>query len=213
MAMGMNARCISGTLSKSDAATNCLVMESCEAAFARTQRFLALSVCTPSPVATVSKGCRRSPLDAAVRASSSKNARLPSSRPSAHLSSMRYTSGRVMAVSPADLRRTLAARVVRSRARAEARRAGAVDAARAVCRELVREGAIGEAWLIGSAAWGAFGDRSDIDIVVRGLASGDAVSLSDRLADRARIEVDLLRWEELHETFRSRILAEGERLA
>lgn len=118
-----------------------------------------------------------------------------------------------MAVSPEDLRRTLAARVSQSRAEAEARRAGAVDAARAVCRELVREAAIGEAWLIGSAAWGAFGERSDLDIVVRGLASGDAVALSDRLAGCARVDVDLLRWEELDESFRSRILALGERLA
>lgn len=126
---------------------------------------------------------------------------------------MRYPLRLRMAVSPADLRRTLAARATRSRADAEDRRARAVDAAHAMCRELVAEGAIAEAWLIGSAAWGAFGDRSDLDIVVRGLASGDAVSLADRLADCVQIEVDLLRWEELDDSFRSRILALGERLA
>lgn len=102
--------------------------------------------------------------------------------------------------------------MTRSRAEAEERRAKAVDAARAVCRELVGDGAIVEAWLIGSAAWGAFGERSDLDVVVRGLRSEDAVALADRLAERAGIEVDLLRWEELDESFRTRILAAGEKL-
>ena len=33
------------------------------------------------------------------------------------------------------------------------------------------------AWLIGSLAWGGFGERSDVDVVVRGLDWNEAMTL------------------------------------
>lgn len=118
-----------------------------------------------------------------------------------------------MAVSPAELRRTLIDRARETRRADEARRARAVEAIRGACEELARTGALDAAWLIGSAAWGGFGERSDVDLVVRGLLPARLTETADRLSASAGVAVDLLRWEELDECFRTRIEREGVRLS
>jgi predicted nucleotidyltransferase len=118
-----------------------------------------------------------------------------------------------MSVSAAALARTLAARVRDARAAHEADRARAIAALTEICAALVREGAIDAAWLIGSAAWGGFGMRSDLDVVVSGLAAHRATPLSDALAQRTQMPVDLLLLEQLEERFAARVLRDGVRLA
>ena len=74
-------------------------------------------------------------------------------------------------------------------------------------------GTIAEAWLVGSAAWGGFGVRSDLDVVVRGLASEAVDEVADGLVVATGLPVDVLRIEELSERFAQRVVTEGERLA
>lgn len=74
------------------------------------------------------------------------------------------------------------------------------------------EGAFEAAWLVGSLAWGGFGRRSDVDVVVRGADSSRIGALSGRLSDAVDACVDLLRFEDLPEGFRQRVLNAGERL-
>jgi predicted nucleotidyltransferase len=116
-------------------------------------------------------------------------------------------------VTPADLRRTL---MERSRAR----RLAAEDRARCVARaakdgvaELVRRGLVHQAWLIGSAAWGGFGVRSDADVVVRGLPAPARSRAEALMAETVGTHVDVLRWEDLPDGFRERVAREGVRLA
>jgi predicted nucleotidyltransferase len=82
-------------------------------------------------------------------------------------------------------------------------RLGVAAAAR---RVLARFGAIG------SLAWGSFGHRSDVDVVVRGADPARIGALGAHLSDALDIDVDGLRIEELAPAFRDRVLAEGLRL-
>jgi predicted nucleotidyltransferase len=111
------------------------------------------------------------------------------------------------------LRLALIERARVAREAAEARRSLAVAAARRVCQSLVSRGAVGEAWLVGSAAWGGFGDGSDVDVVVRGLEARAVADVADELARATDLPVDLLRWEELPPSFQARVIADGSRLA
>ena len=74
---------------------------------------------------------------------------------------------------------------------------------------LLRQGVACRAWLIGSLAWGQFGVRSDVDVVLEGLAIDCIGAVADRIAGRVQCEVDILRLEEIPESFRRRVLAEG----
>lgn len=65
------------------------------------------------------------------------------------------------------------------------------------------------AWLIGSLAWGGFGERSDVDVVVAGLSAADATRLEPLLVRVAGVPVDLLHLETLPESFRARVVSEG----
>jgi predicted nucleotidyltransferase len=118
-----------------------------------------------------------------------------------------------MAVTPAELRRTLADRRSAARRSAEERREAAVRAVRGLCAELARSGVLARAWLVGSAAWGGFGERSDLDVVVRGLDVARRAEVQALLADGGRAPVDLLRWEELPDGFRDRVAREGVELS
>jgi predicted nucleotidyltransferase len=115
--------------------------------------------------------------------------------------------------SPRTLRKVLIERARVAREGAEAQRACAVAAARRACESLVAGGSIGEAWLVGSAAWGGFGAGSDLDVVVRGLRAAAAAEVADELARAAGVHVDLLRWEEIPPSLQARAIAEGTRLA
>jgi predicted nucleotidyltransferase len=107
----------------------------------------------------------------------------------------------------------LLARFRRGRAAAEARRRSLVAAAERAIGELAAEGIIAGAWLIGSTVWDGFGERSDIDIVVRGLDISRRGEIETRLSESCRGPVDLLRWEELDAPFQARVAREGVRIA
>ena len=117
-----------------------------------------------------------------------------------------------MSVRPEDLAATLLRRHRRELAQHETRAAHLKAVLRDEVALLVREGRIRRAWLIGSLAWGAIGLRSDVDVVVEGLAPEQAALLWDRLGERLAAPVDLLRLEDLEPSFRDRVLAEGVRL-
>jgi predicted nucleotidyltransferase len=74
---------------------------------------------------------------------------------------------------------------------------------------LLAEGVARRAWLIGSLAWGNFGVRSDVDLVLEELAIDRIGATSERIASRVHASVDVLRIEEIPAAFRRRVLAEG----
>ncbi len=102
------------------------------------------------------------------------------------------------------------------------RRAAAVRAARLAHAEATRarlQQGIAEnltdgvdAWLIGSLAWGGFGERSDIDVVLRGAPPGHASRLELALTRFVGVPVEVLRLEDLPGSFRERIERDGIRL-
>ncbi|HZD05102.1 MAG TPA: hypothetical protein VE173_09290 [Longimicrobiales bacterium] len=65
------------------------------------------------------------------------------------------------------------------------------------------------AWLIGTAAWGGAHGRSDVDVVVEGLASEHYGGLWDWLSQACGLDIDLLRIEDMKPRFRQRVLSEG----
>ncbi len=67
----------------------------------------------------------------------------------------------------------------------------------------------GQAWLIGSLAWGGFGERSDIDLVTRGVSGPDATRIEDAITRSTGVGVDLLELEALPPGFRQRVEREG----
>ena len=114
-----------------------------------------------------------------------------------------------MTVRPEDLAHTL---VARQRARREAARARAAELRQLVedeVRAILGQGLARRAWLIGSLARGAHGARSDVDVVVEGASPEQVGALWARLVELLGAEVDLLRLEDLSESFRRRVLAEG----
>jgi predicted nucleotidyltransferase len=117
-----------------------------------------------------------------------------------------------MTARPSDLAATLIARrrlaSARDRDRATALRERLRDAA---CR-LRRQGRLDAAWLVGSLAWGGFGERSDVDVVARGVDAARVGAVWADLMDALDARVDLLRLEDLPEAFRDRVLSEGKRL-
>lgn len=114
-----------------------------------------------------------------------------------------------MAVSPLDLAHTLLRRAGADLARDRAERDRCIDAVTRAVTGLRGELRFGRAWLIGSLAWGGFGPRSDVDLVVEGLADADRIALADRLGEATGRSVDLLLLEELPPAFQARVLAEG----
>jgi predicted nucleotidyltransferase len=65
------------------------------------------------------------------------------------------------------------------------------------------------AWLIGSLAWGGFGDRSDVDLVLSGVATDVATRIESAIAAAAGVEVDVLYFDELPPDFQRRVEHEG----
>ncbi|MBC7794742.1 MAG: nucleotidyltransferase domain-containing protein [Clostridia bacterium] len=69
-----------------------------------------------------------------------------------------------------------------------------------------------DAWLIGSLAWGGYGNGSDVDVVVAGMCTSAVTHLWDELTRELASPVDLLRIEDLDPSFRERVLRHGEPL-
>ena len=121
-----------------------------------------------------------------------------------------------MTVRPSDLAATLVGRRRADRAVQQARGERLIARVRNLSRELCAEGAIDAAWLVGSLAWGGFGARSDVDLVVRGAAlealGAIAARAEEKLGPDAQGRIDVLRLEDLPPSFRERVLSTGWRL-
>lgn len=65
------------------------------------------------------------------------------------------------------------------------------------------------AWLIGSLASGTFGVGSDVDLVLDGVAPDRATEIEVAAARASGAPVDVLRLDDLPESFRRRVQAEG----
>jgi len=117
-----------------------------------------------------------------------------------------------MSARPSDLAATLVARRRLARERDRARATDLRERLRGAAAHLRREGRLDAAWLVGSLRWGGFGERSDVDVVARGVDAARVGAVWVDLVDALDARVDLLRFEDLSEGFRRRVLAEGERL-
>lgn len=67
----------------------------------------------------------------------------------------------------------------------------------------------GRAWLIGSLAWGGFGARSDVDLVLADVDGLQATSIEVAASKAVGVEVDLLMLQHLPRSFRERVEREG----
>lgn len=114
-----------------------------------------------------------------------------------------------MTVRPTDLASTLLERARANARRDEERRRAVLAAVETVGRELVAAGTARGVWVIGSVAHGGFGERSDADVVVSGVAPGSTDAVRERFAAACPVPVDVLELELLPESFRARVLASG----
>jgi predicted nucleotidyltransferase len=114
-----------------------------------------------------------------------------------------------MTVDPADLARALVRRHKAEREGNERRAATLRSAVVGEAAAILGDHWGRRAWLIGSLAWGNFGERSDVDIVFEGLALDRIGEVAARLGDRLRVSVDILRLEDLPPGFQDRVIAEG----
>jgi predicted nucleotidyltransferase len=112
-----------------------------------------------------------------------------------------------MPVTPESAAASLTRREALERVQREQRAASLRDRARAIVRHHLPAGA--RAWLIGSLAWGGFGEGSDVDVVVEQVPAQDAARLEVALVRALRIDADVLHLEELPEPFRERVRREG----
>jgi predicted nucleotidyltransferase len=112
-----------------------------------------------------------------------------------------------MPTSPHDTVVTLQQRSARTR-EAALKRAGEV---REQVVELVRGQLPTEAraWLVGSLAWGGFGERSDVDLVLDGVSGALATTIEIAVTKATGVEVDLLPFRGLSPSFQSRVQEEG----
>ncbi len=118
-----------------------------------------------------------------------------------------------MSVSPEDLARTLLRRASARRAGDERDRDACLRAVSVVVPAARAALNFRRVWIIGSLAWGRFGLRSDIDVVVEGAGTEVLVGLSDKLGEATGRSVDVLAFEKLTPAFQSRVLAEGRHVA
>jgi len=114
-----------------------------------------------------------------------------------------------MVVQPEDLARRLIRRHGDEQQHQLWRAAQLRAAALREARRIIDEGLAARGWLVGSVAWGGFGPRSDVDLVLEGLEPRELATIWDRLCASLQTTVDLLRLEELPEAFCLRVQREG----
>jgi predicted nucleotidyltransferase len=106
-----------------------------------------------------------------------------------------------------DAARTIRARAERARKAADRR----TSAIRARLIEHLAEvlPPATKAWLIGSLAWGGFGERSDINLVVSRAPPDTPAKIEMDLCAALGLDVEVLVLEELPDDFRRRVETEG----
>jgi predicted nucleotidyltransferase len=67
-------------------------------------------------------------------------------------------------------------------------------------------------WLIGSLAWGEFGEHSDVDLVFSGVDRALVLQVENEVARTLGTPVDVLELQQLPNSFRDRILQTGLKL-
>jgi len=112
-----------------------------------------------------------------------------------------------MPTSPHDTVVTLQQRSARAREAALKR----ADEVREQVVALVRGHLPAEAhaWLVGSLAWGDFGERSDVDLVLDGVSGPLATAIEIAVTKATGVEVDLLPFRGLSPSFQRRVQQEG----
>lgn len=112
-----------------------------------------------------------------------------------------------MAITARDAAHTLKARELAAQGERLARESQARDAVLRIVASFLGPGE--RVWLIGSLAWGGFGARSDVDLVISGLSAERALELETLVARIASAPVELLALEDLPQAFRQRVEREG----
>jgi predicted nucleotidyltransferase len=111
------------------------------------------------------------------------------------------------------------ARAVRAKIESDIEREGALAAERRagvlpkVARALIearRAGLCGDAWLFGSYAWGAPGERSDVDLLVEEARDPDAIA--SVVGGACGLDVHVVERERAPASLVKRALAEGRRM-
>ncbi|HVW30736.1 MAG TPA: nucleotidyltransferase domain-containing protein [Polyangiaceae bacterium] len=105
----------------------------------------------------------------------------------------------------------LRARESQARASREARARELLEKLRAAVADTAPAGV--RVWLIGSLAWGNFGERSDVDLVLSGASSDIAEAIETAAARATAAPVDVLVFDDLPTDFRQRVERDGLRLA
>ncbi len=105
------------------------------------------------------------------------------------------------------VRAKLARDVADEQAAAQARRERVRAALESAVAEARRRGSCGKAWLFGSYAWGAPGERSDVDLLVDGCP--DPESLASIVGRATGTDVHVVCVEDAPDSLRERVVAEG----
>lgn len=117
-----------------------------------------------------------------------------------------------MVIRPEDLKAAMRARAAEARRRNDAHAVTVREALDEALERLPGDLRPRRAWLVGSLSTGAFGARSDVDLVVEGLSYDRTSRLWAELSRALPVGLDLLRIEELDAGFRQRVLDEGSEL-
>jgi predicted nucleotidyltransferase len=114
-----------------------------------------------------------------------------------------------MTVAPGDLASTLLRRAAVQREADDRARTEALHAVEQTIPALQSELHFGRVWLIGSLAWGGFGVRSDIDLVIEGASEHVLLAIAEAIGRTTGRLVDGMALETLPKSFAARVLAEG----
>lgn len=105
------------------------------------------------------------------------------------------------------VRRKIEQDIAREEEDAERRRAEVVPLVREAVAAARADGLCGAVWLIGSYAWGAPNERSDVDLLAEDCP--DRIELAVRVGDAVGLDVHVLRPEQAEPTLLERARDEG----
>jgi predicted nucleotidyltransferase len=116
----------------------------------------------------------------------------------------------IVSVTPAELAQTLLRRAAKRRIEDERAGEDCLRAVRGVVATLRSSLGFDRVWIIGSLAWGRFGVRSDVDVVIEGGSPEALVTAADEIGAATGRSVDVLALDQLPPAFRRRVLLEGQ---